>query len=125
MSTTFWIQFLGILFGLGMMYFTFIRYKRKELTSGEALLWWSGWVVLILIALLPNALDVVIAPLHFYRRLDFFVVIGFFTLLGVGFFNYSSMKKLEKKLETYVRSEALQEAEQPFRLSNQTKKPGK
>lgn len=108
MSTTFWIQFLGIIFGLGMMYFTFVRYKRKELTSGEALLWWSGWLLLMIVAIIPSALDVIIAPLNFYRRLDFFVVIGFFVLLGVGFWNYSNLKKLEKKLETYVRNEALQ-----------------
>ena len=34
-STTFWIQFLGIIFGLIMMYFTFVKFKRKEISSSE------------------------------------------------------------------------------------------
>jgi hypothetical protein len=110
MNTTFWIQFLGILFGAGMMYFTFIRYRRKELRRGEFLIWQSGWIVLILVAIVPQSLDFIIAPLNFYRRLDFFVVFGFFILLGLGFFNYATTKKMERKLERFVRREAMAKA---------------
>ncbi len=106
-STTFWIQFLGVIFGLGMLYFTFVKYKRREINGGELVVWFTGWIVLIIVALVPFALDPIIAPLHFYRRLDFFVVLGFFLLLGLVFFNYSALKKMEKKLELFVRQEAL------------------
>lgn len=108
MSTTFWIQFLGVTFGLAMMYFTFVKFKRKELSKLETVMWFTGWVLLILVAIIPYALDPIIAPLHFYRRLDFFVVLGFFGLLLIGFYNYSAVKKMEKKLEQYVRNEALE-----------------
>ena len=108
LSTTFWIQFLGFIFGLGMMYFTFVKFKRREINKTELLLWFSGWILLAVIALFPFALDPIIAPLNFYRRLDFFVVLGFFVLLGLGFFNYSSVKRMERKLEQVVRQEALQ-----------------
>lgn len=110
LNTTFWIQFLGVIFGVAMMYFTFVKYKRKELNSWELLVWFTGWVLLIIIALVPFALDPIIHPLNFYRRLDFFVVVGFFVLLGLGFFNYSLVKKMEKKVEKFVREEALQNA---------------
>ena len=106
-STTFWIQFLGIIFGIAMMYFTFLKYKRREITGGEMVIWFFGWIVLVAVALFPFALDSIIAPLHFYRRLDFFVILGFFVLLGLAFFNYSSVKKMERKLEQFVRQEAL------------------
>ena len=108
MSTTFWIQLLGIIFGLAMLYFTFVRYKRRELSPLEFVSWSIGWVLLMVVALIPSMLDVIIAPLNFYRRLDFFVVVGFFTLLVIGFYNYSLVKKMEKKLEKYVRQEALE-----------------
>ena len=107
MSTTFWIQFLGVAFGAAMMYFTFAKYKRKELTRNESNIWFVGWMVLMIVALFPFALDSIIAPLHFYRRLDFFVVLGFFMLLGLGFYTYSTVKKMERKLELLVRQEAL------------------
>ncbi|PIN73322.1 hypothetical protein COV20_03770 [Candidatus Woesearchaeota archaeon CG10_big_fil_rev_8_21_14_0_10_45_16] len=109
MSTTFWIQFLGVIFGIAMMYFTFVKYKRKELKSHELMMWFLGWILLMLVAIIPSSLDLIIAPLHFYRRLDFFVVFGFFILLGMGFYNYSVTKKMERKLEVLVRRRAIEE----------------
>ncbi len=107
MTTTFWIQFIGVIFGSAMLYFTFVKYKRKELTSLELGMWFSTWLILIAVAIIPNILDPIIEPLNFYRRLDFFVVLGFFVILGLSFYNYSTVKKLEKKLEHYVRQDAL------------------
>ena len=111
MSTTFWIQLLGIVFGTAMLYFTFVKFKRRELNELELIMWFIGWIVLILIAIIPSILDVIIAPLNFYRRLDFFVVIGFFVLLGLGFYNYSIVKKMERKLIKFVRMEAIRQQE--------------
>lgn len=111
LSTTFWIQLLGIIFGVGMMYFTFVRWKRQEISKKEIIIWFAGWVTLVIVAIKPSSLDFISGPLNFYRRLDFFVVLGFFVLLGLGFFNYSTVKKLERKLEKYVRKEAIEEAE--------------
>ncbi len=106
-STTFWIQFTGVIFGSLMMYFTFVKYKRKEINNFEFVTWNIGWAILIFLAIIPSILDMFIAPLNFYRRLDFFVVFGFFTLLGLGFYNYTVIKKLQRKLELFVRREAL------------------
>lgn len=107
MSTTFWIQFVGVIFGVAMMYFSFVKYKRKELSKVELMAWFTGWILLVLLAIFPFILDPIIAPLHFYRRLDFFVVLGFFVLLAMGFYNYSIVKKVERKMELFVRNEAL------------------
>lgn len=109
LNTTFWIQLLGVIFGLAMIYFTFVKYKRKELNHTEFLFWIGCWALLLIIAIIPSALDPIIAPLHFYRRLDFFVVLGFFVLLLLGFHSYTSLKRLEKKLEKFVRDDALKE----------------
>ena len=109
LNTTFWIQLLGAIFGLAMIYFTFVKYKRKELNRTEFIFWMGCWTLLIVIALIPSALDPLIAPLHFYRRLDFFVVLGFFVLLLLGFHSYTSLKILEKKLEKFVREDALKQ----------------
>ncbi len=110
LSTTFWIQFLGIVFGLAMLYFTYVKFRRRELNQFELTVWSTGWILLVIVAIVPFALDMFIHHLNFYRRLDFFVVIGFFVLLGLGFFNYSTVKKMERKVEQFVRQQALQEA---------------
>jgi hypothetical protein len=111
MSTTFWIQFLGTIFGMAMLYFTFVKFKRKELTSLELAGWISCWVVLIAVAIIPSILDFIIEPLNFYRRLDFFVVLGFFLLLSLGFYNYGVMKRIERKITIIVRKDAIRELE--------------
>ncbi|PIN75795.1 hypothetical protein COV17_03560 [Candidatus Woesearchaeota archaeon CG10_big_fil_rev_8_21_14_0_10_36_11] len=112
MNTTLWIQLLGIIFGIAMIYFTYVKYKRKELNSGEFITWTAGWIILGITAISPSILDPIIDPLNFYRRLDFFVVFGFFILLALGFYNYSKTKKLEHKLKMFVRKQALQNAEE-------------
>jgi len=109
MSTTLWIQLLGILFSIAMIYLTFLKYKRKEINKLEFLMWAGGWILLMALAIVPSVLDPIIGKLNFYRRLDFFVVLGFFTLLGIGFYNYSLVKKMEKKVELFVRNQAIQE----------------
>jgi len=111
MSTTFWIQLLGTIFGTAMLYFTFVKYKKKEISSLECGVWFAGWIALILVAIVPSILDFIIAPLNFYRRLDFFVVLGFFVLLSLGFYNYSLMKKIEKRMEILVRKETIESAD--------------
>ena len=99
----------SILFISFLLYFTKVKYKRKEINKIEALSWSVIWFANIFLAIFPAALDPIIKPLNFYRKLDFFVVIGFFVLLSLGFYNYSATKKLERKLEKFVRIQALQE----------------
>lgn len=125
MTTTFWIQFMGVLFGIVMMYFTFVKFKRKELTPVTTVIWFVIWAGLLGVAIVPGILDPIIAPLHFYRRLDFFVVLGFFVLLGLGFYNYSIVKKMERKLEQFVRNDALKavKSENSDSKTNENKGP--
>ncbi len=109
MSTTFWIQFLGILFGVFMIYFSFLKFKKKEFNGLEFFVWIVAWAIFIVVSIIPTSLDPLINSLNFYRRLDFFVVIGFFMLLGLGFYNYGVVKKTQRRLESVVRRTALKE----------------
>lgn len=111
LNTTFWIQFLGIIFGLGMLYFTFVKFKRDEIGNLERWGWTACWILLIIVAITPYILDPIIGRLNFYRRLDFFVVIGFFVMLSIGFYNYGAVKRMERKLEIFVRKQAAKEME--------------
>ena len=112
MSTTFWIQFLGTLFGIAMIYLTFLKFKKKELRKIEFSVWIVVWIIFIAVSIMPTILDPVVFSLNFYRRLDFLVVIGFFVLLGMNFYNYIVMKKTQRKLETLIRRMALKKHEE-------------
>ena len=104
------IQILGMLFGLFMLYMTFIYHKRKEFKTTEWGFWSILWIAFMGIAILPNSLDFLVkGVLKMQRPLDFFIILGFMFLIGVSFYTYSMMKKTQKKMEDLVRNVALRE----------------
>jgi hypothetical protein len=101
------IQILGVLFGLFMMYYTFLHYKRKEFTIKEYGFWFIFWGLFVIITLFPQVLDPVLETLSISRALDFFIIGGFLFLIFVTFYTYTVVRKTQKKLEEVVRNVAL------------------
>jgi hypothetical protein len=102
------IQILGLLFGLFMLYVSFLYYKRKELKAMEWGFWSLLWLVFIGLALLPGSLDFVVKDvLEMQRPLDFLIILGFMFLIGVTFYNYHLTKKTQAKVEDIVRKIAI------------------
>jgi len=71
------IQLLGLLFGLFMMYYSFLHYKRKEFTIKEVGFWIVLWFGFIYVSVLPTSLDFIVKRLSLTRPLDFYIIIGF------------------------------------------------
>ena len=102
------IQILGILFGLFMLYLTFLYQKRHEFSIQESLLWSTMWLGFILVSILPNALQFFVkGVLHMARPLDFLIIVGFMFLIGISFYNFRLLKKMEARVELMVRKIAL------------------
>lgn len=101
------IQIIGILFGIFMMYYTFLHYKRREFSIREYSFWLILWAVFIVVTLFPAILDPILKTLSIARTLDFFIIIGFLFLIGVTFYTYTIVRKNQKKLEEIVRSMAM------------------
>lgn len=102
------IQIIGILFGLFMMYLTFLYQKRKELTAPEATVWYGLWLVFLILSLLPASLDFLVkGVLNMTRPLDFLIILGFMFLIGATFYNYRSVRKNERRIEEIVRQTAI------------------
>src|SRR3989338_7738912 len=101
------IQIAGFLFGLFMIYYSFLIYKRKEFTLKEFVLWLVIWIMLIIVALFPYVLDPIVKTFGFLRALDLLVLSGFLFLILVIFYTYTIMRKIQKKLEVIVREIAI------------------
>ena len=101
------IQIAGILFGLFMIYYSFLHYKRKEFTSKEIFFWSAIWVLFIIVSLFPNILDPIVKIGGFLRALDLLIISGFLFLIAAIFYNYTVTRKVQKKLETVVRDIAM------------------
>jgi hypothetical protein len=102
------IQILGTLFGAFMIYYVFLHYKRRELTTKEYLLWAALWVLFIIFTLFPWLLNPIIKPIGFARIMDFFIVTGFMFLIGSLFYIYLMVRKNQKRLEEIVRKIAFE-----------------
>ena len=97
------IQILGSLFGLFMIYYTFLHYKRKEITKKEYSFWLGLWILFIIVAILPQILDPIVKTLSLVRTMDFFII-----LIGSFFYTYIIVRKNQNKLEEIVRKIAIE-----------------
>lgn len=101
------IQIAGFLFGLFMIYYAFLNYKRREFTVKEFGFWLVLWVLFIIIAMFPFVLDPIAKTFSFFRTLDLLVISGLLFLIAIIFHTYTIMKKNQKQLETIVRAIAI------------------
>jgi len=105
------IQIIGVLFALFMMYLTFLHSKRREFTFKEWSFWTIVWLVFLILTLQPRILDPVVAKIGVGRKLDLFIIVGFIFLIGISFYNYTLVRKNQKKIEKIVRNLAYREKE--------------
>lgn len=101
------IQIAGFLFGLFMIYYSFLHYKRKEFTTKEFSFWLFLWIGLVAVALFPSVLDPIVRAGGFFRALDLLIISGFLFLIAAIFYTYTLTRKNERKLETIVREMAV------------------
>ena len=104
------IQVIGSLFGIFMVYYSFLQYKRKEISGRQYILWLTLWVIFILVAIFPGWLDPFTARIGFIRTFDFLVLVGFMFLTGLLVYTYAKLRKTQSKLEELVRKIAIQTA---------------
>ena len=104
------IQIIGILFALSMIYYAFLNYKRKQLKRGEFSLWVIIWLIFLVVAVFPTYLERLAKTLSIYRTMDFLIIIGFFFIIMLTFYNYIQVRKNNYKLEQLVRKIAFKRA---------------
>ncbi len=105
------VQIVGLLFAIFMLYLSFLHWKRGEIGGGNFFFWLMLWLAFILVTLFPILLGGLTKMLFFARVMDFLMLIAFMILAFLGFQNYISQKKMEKKIEKMVRKEALRKIE--------------
>jgi len=97
------IQLVGIFFGLFMMYYSFLHYKRKEFTIKEFSFWLILWILFIYVAVFPGSLDPIVKQLALSRTMDLFIILGFMMLIAVFVYTYNLVRINQRKIETVVR----------------------
>ena len=106
------IQLIAIVFGVGMAFWTYRAYRRRDLLSVEAAVWIVVWVGLILVSAFPDALRNVVGPLKVARLLDLVIIAGILLLSTMVFLLNGRVRRLERRIVELVRRLALS-AEEP------------
>ncbi|MBW2996341.1 DUF2304 domain-containing protein [Candidatus Woesearchaeota archaeon] len=102
------IQLFGVLFGLFMIYFSYLKLKKKEFNNTEFVFWLFSWILFIFFVIFPNSLDFIVkGVLQMSRTMDFFIILGFMFLIGLTFYTYTVVNKLQKRMESLVRNMAI------------------
>jgi hypothetical protein len=106
-----WIQILGAIFALDMMFITYFYHRRGVFYLHDSILWMSVWVGIFLVAMVPQTVEVIIEPFQIIRVMDFLQLAGFFLLFSISFAMFTKSRSNDRKLEKLVREFAVKEAE--------------
>lgn len=102
------LQLIAIVFSLIMLYFAFLHYQRKEINNLEMITWWVIWVATIIIVIFPDLLRGFASSFFITRVFDFMVIGGFIVVISLTYKAYIKVKILERKIEKFIRKEALE-----------------
>jgi hypothetical protein len=101
------IQIVGMLFGVFILYMTFVMYKRKEFTFNEWGFWTLFAIIFALISIFPRIIDPVVISLNLGRKMDLLVIVGFMFLTAAALYTYMVARRNQKRIENLVRNLAL------------------
>lgn len=113
----FGVQIIILLFGLIMIYFTFLYYKRANYDKFGLVFWLLVWLGFLFLGMFPQTVYGIMQALAIERTADFFYAGGILLFSVVLFHLYNITKKNQKQLEILVRKIALKEAEKSSRTA--------
>ncbi len=105
------IQSIGIVFGIFMLYMSFLQWKKRQFTLNEFLFWSLFAAAFSAISMFPGLLDPIVKSLKLGRTLDLFIILGFMFLIAATFYSYRIVRNTQRQLEDLVRQIALERAD--------------
>jgi hypothetical protein len=107
-----WIQLLGAIFALDMMFVTYYYHRRGVFYLHDSIIWMTLWSGIFLTAVFPNTVEVIVEPLQIMRVMDFLQLAGFFLIFSMLFMVFLRSRHNDKRIEELVRELALRDAEE-------------
>ena len=101
------LQVIALIFSLIMIYFSYLHYRRGEINGLEILFWIIAWMGAIFIASFPEIFRAFSATIAISRAFDLAMIGGFVLVIPIVYIVFIRTKRLEKKLEEFIRSESL------------------
>ena len=104
------LQIISLIFGLYMLYWSFLAYKKRLFYFNELLFWVGIWTIFMLVTLFPDTVKFLLQTFRIIRVMDLFMIIAFMVLWFVTYKNYIDNRTLRRKLNDLVRQTAIKSA---------------
>ena len=101
------LQFIAIIFAMVMVYLAYVNFKRKEINKIETTIWIGAWGIATYMVLFPDTLRGIAQTFFISRLLDLMIIGGLVLVITMVALAYVRARRIEKKLERYIRNEAL------------------
>ena len=105
------LQAIAIIFALIMIYFAYVHYRKGDINGIEISFWLVAWTGAVLIIIFPEVFSLFARTIAISRAFDLAVIGGFILVIPMVYLSYIKTRKLERKLEEFVRAEAIKKAE--------------
>jgi hypothetical protein len=103
------IQVVAVVFALGMLYQSYLNFRRGDLGLTGLGFWAALWLGLLAVSVLPGFFQSVISVAHVARLLDLVTILGLLVLTGISYRLYITVRGLQKTITTLVRQLALRD----------------
>ena len=87
---------------------SYLFFRRKEFTRMELVTWVVIWVGFIFVAISPQTFDFLLQAFAINRTMDLIMIVAFIILFILSFENYITNRRVQRKIESLIREEALQ-----------------
>jgi len=101
------IKVIIIVFILFVLWRTFIRFRKNDITSRELILWAVFWLLMAVVTLMPQRTDLVAQWLGVERGADLLVYLSIIVLFFVVFRIIVKLEKIDRDITMIVRNTAL------------------
>jgi hypothetical protein len=100
-------EIIPLVFILGMIYFTYVSFKKKQLSKPGFLFWNFIWLLCIILILFHPYIKNILSPLNINRVFDLYTILGFLFFFFIIFYLFRQYNRTEKKIEELTRKLAL------------------
>lgn len=109
------IQVLGIIFGLFMLYLTILCFRKKDLNTGDIIVWIPIWILFLIGVIFPKTLDVFMQTFNVIGAIQLFSILGFMFFAIIVFYLYRAVRINSKRVEKLVRIIALKKVDTKYK----------
>jgi len=101
------LQLIGVAIAVIGIYMSYLHLKKRDFTKFEFFTWVAIWAGFLIVTVSPTSFNFVMDAFSFDNMLDVVIVTSIIVVYILCFRNYVVGRRVEKKLEDLVRSDAL------------------